>query len=114
MNETRQTHTEEPSEEASVDARACGADERGCRKRRRGCKRAGTCKRLVDLECGETGRIECVDCERRTLESMGVRPGKRIEVCTKHPFAGPVVVSVGRSTVSLSRSHARQLDVVTE
>ncbi|MFW6321741.1 MAG: FeoA family protein [Halohasta sp.] len=114
MSETQHTDVRESTDESGVDAGACSADARGCRKRRRGCKRAGTCKRLVDLECGETGRIECVDCERRTLESMGVRPGKRIEVCTKHPFAGPVVVSVGRSTVSLSRSHARQLDVVTE
>ncbi|WP_138006111.1 FeoA family protein [Halalkalirubrum salinum] len=84
---------------------------------RRGCRRKGNrrqCKRLSDLECGETGTIECVECGRPNLHSMGVRPGKRITVCTKHPFDGPVVVSVGRSTVSLSRSHARQLEVTTE
>ncbi|WP_253738096.1 FeoA family protein [Halohasta salina] len=106
MDETRATHAGESAGESSADGQ-------GCPKRRQ-CQRGRACKRLVDLECGETGRIECVDCERRTLESMGVRPGKRIEVCTKHPFDGPVVVSVGRSTVSLSRSHARQLDVVTD
>ena len=107
MNDTHCTYTDESAGESSADGT-------GCRKRRRQCKRGGTCKRLVDLDCGETGRIECVECERRTLHSMGVRPGRRIEVCTKHPFDGPVVVSVGRSTVSLSRSHARELDVVTD
>lgn len=91
----------------------CEADGAGCR--RRGCPRkGGQCKRLVDLECGETGTIECVECGRRNLHSMGVRPGKRITVCTKHPFDGPIVVSVGRSTVSLSRSHAQSLEVVAD
>ena len=108
MDDTRHTHTGKSTDESGA------ADTRGCHKRQRQCKRGGACKRLVDLDCGETGRIECVDCGRRTLESMGVRPGKRIEVCTKHPFEGPVVVSVGRSTVSLSRSHARQLEVAVE
>jgi len=109
--------SETPHEPATEESTGQDAETAGCR---RGCRRTrgqcspGQCKRLVDLDCGETGRIECVDCERRTLESMGIRPGKRIEVCTKHPFDGPVVVSVGRSTVSLSRSHARQLDVAIE
>ncbi|QSG04735.1 FeoA family protein [Halapricum desulfuricans] len=78
------------------------------RRRKRRCKRC----RLDDLECGECARIEDVD--RECLRSMGVRPGKTVEVHTKHPFGGPVVVSVGRSTVSLSRSQARDLEVATE
>ncbi|ERH07781.1 MAG: Fe2+ transport system protein A [Halonotius sp. J07HN4] len=91
----------------------CAADDAGCR--RQGCPRArGECKQLTELECGETGTIECVECGRRNLHSMGVRPGKQITVCTKHPFDGPIVVSVGQSTVSLSRSHAQNLDVVAE
>ena len=45
---------------------------------------------------------------------MGIRPGKRMKVCSKQPFDGPVVVSVGHSTVSLSRSQARALEIVPE
>jgi len=108
MNETQRTQSGESTDESGA------ADARGCQKRQRQCKRGGGCKRLVDLECGETGTIECVGRCRRNLQSMGVRPGKRIELCTKHPFDGPVVVSVGRSTVSLSRSHAQHLEVATE
>lgn len=96
--------------QSSPDCEAAGS---GCRQR--GCPRTrGQCKRLVELECGETATIECVECGQRNLHSMGVRPGKRITVCTKHPFDGPIVVSVGHTTVSLSRSHAQNLEVVAE
>ncbi|WP_181685199.1 FeoA family protein [Halorhabdus salina] len=89
----------------------------GRRKRKR-CRRRcgdGVCKRLVDLDAGETGTVERVGRRgRRRLRSMGVRRGKEIKVCSKHPFGGPVVVDVGQSTVSLSRAHARDLEVATE
>ena len=99
--------------ESAASSADCEVDDSGCR--RQGCPRKrGQCKRLAELECGDTGMIECVNCERRNLHSMGVRPGKRITVCTKHPFDGPIVVSVGQSTVSLSRSHAQNLEVVAE
>lgn len=107
MNDKQSEAVSQSSTEGKANAAGC----------RRGCKREGNrrqCRRLSDLECGETGTIECVECGRRNLHSMGVRPGKRITVCTKHPFDGPVVISVGRSTVSLSRSYARQLEVTTE
>ena len=87
------------------------------RKRKPCCRSSGqsACKRLSELDNGETGTIECVECPaRKRLQSMGVRPGKRIEVCTKHPFDGPVVIAVGRSTVSLSRSQARDLEVTVD
>ncbi len=90
------------------DADCGGSNRRRKRRRKRRCKRC----QLDTLNCGECGTIE--DVEEDCLQSMGVRPGKTVEVHTKHPFGGPVVVSVGRSTVSLSRSQARALEVTTE
>ncbi|MFW6018425.1 MAG: FeoA family protein [Halapricum sp.] len=86
-----------------------GRSNRGRKRRRR--RQCRGCP-LADLECGDCATIENVD--RECLRSMGVRPGKTVEVHTKHPFGGPVVVSVGRSTVSLSRSQARALEVTTD
>ncbi|MFB6200991.1 MAG: FeoA family protein [Halorhabdus sp.] len=84
-------------------------------KRRRQCQRKcnGQCKRLADVDCGEEGTVEQIsDRFREYLRSMGIRPGKEITVCSKQPFEGPVVVSIGRSTVSLSRSQARALEII--
>jgi len=86
----------------------------GERRRRKRCRKR-TCKYLADVGCGEEGTVEHIgDRFREYLRSMGIRPGKEIEVCSKQPFDGPVVVSIGRSTVSLSRSQARELEIIPE
>lgn len=67
------------------------------------------------LEPGQTGTIEQVD-ERvhdRAL-AMGIRPGREIEVRSKQPLRGPMVVAFDRSVVSISRRCARGIKVSTK
>lgn len=108
MSNTRSDGTGRSGRKNTGDGRKRG-------KRRRQRRRNGTCKRLADVDCGEEGTVEQVSERfREYLRSMGIRPGKEIKVCSKQPFNGPVVVSVGHSTVSLSRSQARALEIVPE
>jgi Fe2+ transport system protein FeoA len=102
------THSERPDRPGKSKKGTRGKRQRNrCRKRQ--------CKRLADVECGEEGTVEQISGRfREYLRSMGIRPGKEITVCSKQPFEGPVVVSIGRSTVSLSRSQARALEIVPE
>ncbi|UWG46420.1 hypothetical protein HSRCO_0118 [Halanaeroarchaeum sp. HSR-CO] len=63
----------------------------------------------------ECGTIEEIDEEiREQVVSMGVRPGKRLVIQSKQPLNGPIVVSVGQNMTSLSRSHARQIEVAVD
>ncbi|HKL27653.1 MAG TPA: FeoA family protein [Natrialbaceae archaeon] len=83
------------------------------RKRCRTCDRQ--CKRVAEMQSGQTGTIERIDeCVRAKASAMGVRPGKRLEVQTKQPFDGPVVISVGDSMTSLSRRYAQGIEVTVD
>lgn len=67
------------------------------------------------LEHGQIGTIERVD-ERvhdRAL-AMGIRPGRELEVRSKQPFRGPLVVAVDQSVASISRRCARGIELSTE
>ncbi|MFW6458741.1 MAG: FeoA family protein [Halodesulfurarchaeum sp.] len=67
------------------------------------------------MDAGQTGVIEHVgDRIREHVIPMGVRPGRQLEFHTKHPFNGPVVVSVGNSMTSLSREYARDIRISLE
>jgi DtxR family transcriptional regulator, Mn-dependent transcriptional regulator len=48
------------------------------------------------------------------LEGLGVRPGVEVEVREKHPFDGPIVVSVDGSDRTLGEKVARQILVRTD
>src|SRR5438270_2515531 len=48
------------------------------------------------------------------LETLGLRPGVRIEVLEKHPFDGPIVVQVDGSRRTLGEKVARQIYVRKE
>lgn len=67
------------------------------------------------MDSDQTGIIENIDeeiCPRVSV--LGLRPGKRVKVDSKHPFKGPIVVSVDRSTASLCRRYARKIEVNVE
>lgn len=88
---------------------------RGKRKRKRCRSCDGECKRVAEMRSGQTGTIERIDeCVRGRASAMGVRPGKRLEVQTKQPFDGPVVISVGDSVTSLSRRYAQGIEVTVD
>lgn len=70
---------------------------------------------VAEMEAGDVGTIQEVGAEiRQQVTSMGVRPGRRLTFHTKQPFDGPVVVSVGRSMTSISRTYARNITVSLE
>ena len=48
------------------------------------------------------------------LETLGLRPGVRIQVLEKHPFDGPIVVQVDGDRRTLGEKVARQIYVRKE
>jgi len=72
---------------------------------------------LVDLEPGAEAEVAVPgDTHPEVvafLEGMGVRPGARIRVREKHPFDGPVVISLGRKDRTIGNNLARQIYVVS-
>ena len=70
--------------------------------------------RLTELKRGETARI--VELRgglgfQRNLETMGVRKGKFVEVLTKHPVGGPIVIRINNITVTMGRGMAMKVIV---
>src|SRR5436309_3038343 len=50
----------------------------------------------------------------RFLDGLGVRPGVEVEIREKHPFDGPLVVSVDGHDRTIGEKVARQILVRTE
>lgn len=73
---------------------------------------------LYDLEPGEVavvavpGSIDPAVVE--FLDTLGLRPGVRVEVLEKHPFDGPLVVRVDGQARTLGDKVARQIYVKAE
>lgn len=73
---------------------------------------------LYDLEPGDMAVVAVpgsVDQEVvEFLDTLGLRPGVRVEVLEKHPFDGPLVVRVDDQARTLGDKVARQIYVKTE
>ena len=73
---------------------------------------------LYDLEPGDVavvavpGSVDPAVVE--FLDTLGVRPGVRVEVLEKHPFDGPIVVRVDGQARTLGDKVARSIYVKTE
>lgn len=65
---------------------------------------------LEHLEKGQEGIISSVP-EHPLLSPLGLRPGKRIRMCTRECFGGPVIAEVERRSVALDRILARQIEI---
>jgi ferrous iron transport protein A len=48
------------------------------------------------------------------MRSLGIREGKTIRLVTKHPFHGPVVVTIDNRNVTVGRQMAGRIIVRTE
>lgn len=48
---------------------------------------------------------------QRNLRSRGIREGKIIEVVTKHPFRGPIVISIDGRETTIGRGMAQKIFV---
>ncbi len=70
---------------------------------------------LDDLAVGDGGVIALSGSTNpevlEFLESLGVRPGVRVEVLGRHPFSGPVVVAVDGREQTVGERIARQIFV---
>lgn len=51
-----------------------------------------TQKKVTEMEYGETGVVVELLGSRHDLNCLGIRKGKRLEMITKQPIKGPVVV----------------------
>ena len=74
-----------------------------------------TLPQLYDLEPGDVAVVAVpgsVDEDVvQFLDTLGVRPGVRVEVLEKHPFDGPLVVRVDEQARTLGEKVARQIYV---
>jgi Fe2+ transport system protein FeoA len=73
---------------------------------------------LYDLEPGDAATVAIsgsTDADVVAfLDTLGLRPGVRIEVREKHPFDGPLVLRVGGKDRTVGEKVARQIYVHRE
>jgi DtxR family Mn-dependent transcriptional regulator len=73
---------------------------------------------LYELEAGDAAIVAISGSTEPDmvafLETLGLRPGVRIEVLEKHPFDGPIVVQVDGDRRTLGEKVARQIYVRKE
>ncbi len=72
-------------------------------------------KKLSKMKYEQKGKIKKIDQSLRArIAGMGIREGKEIEVMTKQPIKGPVVVNIDRSDTSLGMGLADKITVEVE
>ncbi len=71
---------------------------------------SGKC--LTDMKKGETAVVKGVAGEvgtARRLESMGIRPGKKITKLGAHLWRGPITVSVDKTKLAIGYAMAKKV-----
>jgi len=66
------------------------------------------------VEPGRKVRVAKIACGHqrvRKLYDLGIIPGAEVEVVSRHPFRGPIVLRVGNATVALGRNIASEIEV---
>jgi ferrous iron transport protein A len=72
-------------------------------------------KKLSQMKYEEKGRIKEIDKSLRAqIAGMGIREGKEIEMMTKQPIKGPLVVNVDRANTSIGVGLADKIIVEVE
>lgn len=72
-------------------------------------------KKLSEMKYEEKGRIKEIDRSLRAqIAGMGIREGKEVEIMTRQPIKGPVVVNVDRANTSISFALADKIIVEVE
>lgn len=73
-------------------------------------------KYLTQLKANETATVKEIQggCGiSGRLESLGVRPGKRITKISSHFWGGPVTVIVGKTKIAIGHGMAKRIVVET-
>lgn len=69
---------------------------------------------LKDMKTGQSGTVIRINkghaAERRLFE-MGLVPGAKVEVLSRHPFKGPLLLQVGNSRLALGQGIAQMVEV---
>jgi ferrous iron transport protein A len=69
---------------------------------------------LSELKGGQAATISRLSGGRqvqRRLFEIGLAPGVKVEMVSRHPFHGPVVVKINHSRVVIGRRVAAQVEV---
>jgi ferrous iron transport protein A len=69
---------------------------------------------LKDMQPGQSGKIIRIDkghgAERRLFE-IGLIPGVNVELLSRHPFKGPLLLQVGDARVAVGQGVAGYIQV---
>jgi len=69
-------------------------------------------KKLSEMKYGEKGVVKRIEKEfQGKIAGMGIRVGKEVEILTREPLRGPVVVIVDESRTSLGLGMAKKITV---
>jgi Fe2+ transport system protein FeoA len=67
-------------------------------------------KKLSQMKFGENGIVKKIPADIiGYVTGMGLRLNKPVEISSKQPLKGPVVVSVGNSSISIGRNLAEKI-----
>lgn len=69
-------------------------------------------KKLSEMKFGENGIVKRIPEDILSyVTGMGLRLNKPVEISSKQPLKGPVVVSIGNSSISIGRNLAEKIIV---
>jgi len=72
-------------------------------------------KKLSQMKYEEKGRIKEIDQSLRAqVAGMGIREGKKVEMMSKQPIKGPLVVTIDRANTSIGLGLADKIVVEVE
>ena len=72
-------------------------------------------KKLSEMKIDEQGIVKKIpDDLRNYVTGMGLRLNKPVEITSKQPMNGPIVVNVGNSSISLGRNLSEKIIVEVE
>ena len=69
---------------------------------------------MVNVEPGQKVRVVQIlngKQRARKLFDLGIIPGAEVEMISRHPFRGPLVLKVGNTTLALGRNIAAAIEV---
>jgi ferrous iron transport protein A len=72
---------------------------------------------LIQLKTGQRAkilRLEGGPGFQRNVRSRGIREGKALEVVTKHPIGGPIVIEIDGRETAIGRGMAMRIIVEVE
>lgn len=72
---------------------------------------------LKDMQVGQRGQVSGIlkgpMAERRLFE-IGIVPGVKVKLLSRHPFHGPLVLQAGNARIALGRRIAASVEIELE